>query len=538
MKLLAHQHDAASQLSPEKGGILADDMGLGKTCTAVEILKRANLNRILFAAPKEITKNLKEELAKWTKLPIFDLKTSSLPERLARIRSIGYVDKFIIIANLESWRNTQEIIMELAKLQLDAIVVDEAHHINNSETTAYRGIKELRFAVNQCPKCKESYTAEFMCFRKNCRARGKFTSLSHCFSCGFPLRKVAVPPCKQCGFDVRTDFENAMSVRFFLAMSGRIFINSASDIWTMLHLVDKERFPTKKQYVKEFCTTDQNGKHWFRPDGESRLLSILGPRFVRRSKKEAGIELPPQGIEVLEYDIDEKNYPEQYRVYRQIEKHYALRLDNQVVSIPEVIAQLTRLRQAIVWPAGIVIRDPDTKEVIAKCDVEESQKLDIVENLIRESTQENNRIIVFSHFRSPLRELKKRLGDTACVYDGATTERDRTRIRADFSAETREPVWQIALCNYRSAGEGLTFTGATETILVDEEWSQSKADQAYGRTNRIGQHRKTRVRIPRITETVDQWMADIIAAKATMNSNFETALEMIKEKLNGKESRT
>jgi SNF2 family DNA or RNA helicase len=533
LRLLGHQDSGANQLSEVGSGILADEMGLGKTRTSVETLVRAQVQRALFIAPKEIARNLHEEIRKWTRIPVLPLNARNIADRLIQIDTIGGFDRFICIANLESWRHTQTLIEALNQLRLDALVIDEAHHINNPETSAYRGARELRYGINQCPKCKATYSAEYLCTRKNCKLRGTYSRFHHCFGCGFPARRVGVPPCRECGFDVRTDLANASSVRFFLAMTGRPFVNSASDIWTMLHLVDRTDFPSKKDYVKQYCTTDPNGKHWFKPDGESALLTRLGPRFLRRSMKDAGIELPPQAIEVLEYDIDDKVYPEQYRVYRQIEQHYAMRLDDQTISIPEVITQIMRLRQAIIWPAGIVIRDPETKEIIAKCEVEESQKLDIVERLIRESLEENARIVCFSHFRSPLRELHRRLGDISVVYDGATTDAQRAAIRADFAPDTREPKWSVALCNYRSAGEGLTFTGASRTVLCDEEWSPAKSDQAFGRTHRIGQQHKTFVRIPRITQTVDDWMAGIIQSKAVMNEGFQHAIDMIRERLNG-----
>ncbi len=71
---LNHQTLAAKQLVSVKSGILADEMGLGKTLTSVLWLELLKASRLLVTAPKEVTSNLKEEIAKWTDRPIIDLR--------------------------------------------------------------------------------------------------------------------------------------------------------------------------------------------------------------------------------------------------------------------------------------------------------------------------------------------------------------------------------------------------------------------------------------------------------------------------------
>jgi SNF2 family DNA or RNA helicase len=525
-----HQLTVADQIAVTGSAIiLADEMGLGKTLTAILAIQKAGIARSLFVAPKEIIANLSLEIPLWTDIPVFDLRGKSRIERQAICQILDSVSKFILLVNLETWSRDKSMIEHLSRLRFEALVIDEAHHINNSETSAYRGVRELRYAINQCPKCQSAYRAQFLCIRKDCESRHKLNNFRYCLTCGFQQRQVSIPPCRTCRFQVREDLDNAMSVRHLIAMTGSTLVNQATDVWTLLHLVDRHEFPSQKGYIKAFCEPSPDGKPQFREHGERDLRLQLGSRYIRRTKEDAGIVLPPQSIEVLEYDIDEKRYPDQYRIYRQIKKSFAIQLEEQTVSIPEVVTQLMRLRQAITWPAGIVIRDPDTQEIIAQCNVEESQKLDICESLLRNYMAQGERCIAFSHFKAPLHELQRRLGNTTVVYDGSTSDKIRTAIKKDFAPHNSNPEWQAVLCNYRSAGEGLSFTGATQTIVIDEDWSPAKNGQAYGRTHRLGQHERTRVHIPRISKTVDTWMASLNASKVF---GLDDALASLRETAN------
>lgn len=505
-------------------------MGLGKTGTAALWLQILNVNRALVVAPREIINNLYGEIPNWTQQPVFMMRSRSKVEREIICDTLDVLDEFILLVNIESWRRDKELLDHLTALHFEALIIDEAHHVNNSETSAFKGVRDLVYAINQCPSCSLPYTPEFVCTRKNCKSRWATSKRRYCNSCGFEQRQLDMPDCK-CGFVIRDNLDNVSSIKNVLAMTGTPIINQPEDFWPLLHLVDKDTFPSKKTFLKTFCIPDADGKQRFRTGGQKRLLTMLDTRYLQRKREDAGIVLPPQSIEVLEYDFDKINYPDQWTVYQQIKQHFALKLEDETVSFPEIITQIMRLRQAITWPAGINIRDPDTHEITSVCKVEQSQKLDICERLIREYVNAGQRCVAFSHFRAPLRELQRRLGARSVVYDGGTDADTRAAIRADFAKGVSSPLWDVALCNYRSAGEGVTLIGATQTIVIDEDWSPAKNEQAYGRTNRIGQEQETRVHIPRILQTIDTWMAGLIRRKALTQDGFQEAITILRDEM-------
>ena len=68
-------------------------------------------------------------------------------------------------------------------------------------------------------------------------------------------------------------------------------------------------------------------------------------------------------------------------------------------------------------------------------------------------------------------------------------------------------------------------------FLIDEEWNGGKEDQAVGRFNRIGQTENTTVHIPRIMNTIDTWLANLIAFKRNVVAGFENETQILSDSL-------
>jgi SNF2 family DNA or RNA helicase len=70
----------------------------------------------------------------------------------------------------------------------------------------------------------------------------------------------------------------------------------------------------------------------------------------------------------------------------------------------------------------------------------------------------------------------------------------------------------------------LNLTSATATHIIDEEWNPGKRDQAYARTDRIGQELENDVYIYRIPASIDTWMSNTINRKEQMVSAFQDTM--------------
>jgi SNF2 family DNA or RNA helicase len=520
---LKHQLDGADTLAVPKRGILADHMGLGKTGTAVLLIHKIAASRSLVVGPKEVCRNLQEEIPKWTDLPVIGIKDRSRLERDIFLTSLNHLDRFVILMNLEAWSRDKEVILKLLDLQLDFVVVDEAHNINNTRTSAYKGLREITFAINKCPTCAALLKPTYRCQRNTC-IPSESNRFRYCLSCGHQQALISLPECS-CGTRTTTLLKQGASVQGILHITGTPIINYPTDLFPLVHLVDPAMFPSEKSFKNSYTYVGQGNKRTYKEGAQEQIIRALGSRYVARSQEDAGIVLPPQTTEILEYDRDTTNYAEQWKAYDLLEEMFALSLGGQLVPVTEIIVQITRLRQMVTWPQGIVTDE-------GTINVSKSQKLDIVESKINEYLRAQQRIIAFSQLTAPLHELQRRLGHQAVVYDGSTPTSLRERIRRDFGSKHRYPEWSVLLCNYKTGGASLTLIGATQAIRIDEEWSPAKNRQADGRINRIGQTEATRVHIPRISKTIDTWMAALNEFKHEMSGAFSQLdiLKAIKEK--------
>lgn len=449
--------------------------------------------KILYVAPVSLIRNVEREFAKWApyrEKPIVLTGYSKTQRRMA-LSVVRELEKAVVLVNYEAWRKDLALIDDLLDVGFDTIVIDEAHNIKDRATIAYRGIRWL-------------IDGQRLDLQKNVVHKGE------------PIHNV-------------------------IPMTGSPILNRPQELYTLLTLVDKLQFPPTTQgenaFLRDFCYQDKETYRWyFRSGGLENLARKISNRFIRRTRDDAGIELPPQEIVIHALEIDEELYPNQAAVRKEMRDKAMILLDPErgVALVAKVMLSVyLRLRQIETWPAGIKLKDEDGV-VIMDVDVKESQKIDYVIHpngsgeyggLLPEICPEE-RTVIFSQFKEPLREIHRRAtaaGIRAVILDGETPRQVRDTIAADFDRTVtakHDAKYDLVLANYKVGGLGLNLTGATQTIILDEEWNPGKRDQAYDRTNRMGQTEETAVHVIRMQGTVDSWLAQIISDKEEIVGGF------------------
>jgi ATP-dependent helicase HepA len=143
--------------------LIADEVGVGKTIEAGLIIKelraRMDINSVLVICPKALVAE-----RKWfTEMKRFDehftaldgpllrhcLKETDLegewPEQYAKaILAFSLFDSTLVLGHSGRGRNNDRGLLELnPPPQFDLVIVDEAHHIRNSETFLHQGVRFL-----------------------------------------------------------------------------------------------------------------------------------------------------------------------------------------------------------------------------------------------------------------------------------------------------------------------------------------------------------------------------------------------------------
>jgi len=527
-----HQVDGARKITGAQRIICADGMGLGKTAQAIAALdmiraattnarmdnpwtslntKGANPNvyrpcglKVIYFCPATMLRNVEREIRRWAPhRSVVILGKQSKVAREFLLDGLMNLDQYVVIVNYEAWRKQLVLLDKLIGLGFDTAIVDEAHNIKDRKSVGYKGIQRV---------LKESN-----------------------------------------GHD---------GIEFVLPMTGTPILNKPQELFSLLTLVDSYHFYDEKFFLQDYCQQNlYTGKWEFKTGGLDSLAKRISNIYFRRTKDQAGIKLPPKTIIVHDVNIDEELYPNQARARTEMRTWGSIIIDKEkgkAISAAAMIAIYTRLRQIETWPAGIEIKDPFTKEVILKLDVEESQKIDYIlerlkfdnetkqyaepEGIITEWWDEE-RTVIFSQFKAPLHELKNRIeasGKKAVVLDGDTPTHLRDEIMMNFDTSVGEvPKWDVVLCNYKVGGVGVTMTAATQMIILDEEWNPGKRDQAYDRIHRIGQDKPVTIHVLRSRKEnadgkgndggIDSWLAAIIEHKESVVDGFNSATDLVSE---------
>jgi SNF2 family DNA or RNA helicase len=378
--------------------------------------------------------------------------------------------EYVVICNYEAWRKDKSLIEDLIDIQFDTCIIDEAHNIKDRKSNAYRGINEI-------------------------------------------LNRSGIP--------------------FVIPMTGTPILNKPQEFFSLLTLVDPFHFNNERYFLSDYCLQGSDGKWGFAPGGVERLFQRFNNLFLRRTREQAGIILPPKTVIHHDLEVD-------------TEKWGSIMLDpdkKKALSALAEIAVYTRLRQIETWPAAISVKDEDGNVVLELGEeYAESQKIDELihwengefnswEGLIPEVaynpiTKEGERCVVFSQFKQPLKIMAQRLADAGyrvAVMDGDASDTLRDEIMVDFDAKfttNGEHKYDIVLCHYRVGGVGMNLTNATQMFILDEEWNPGKRDQAYDRIHRMGQEKPVTIHVLRDAGTIDTWLANLIQSKEDMVNGF------------------
>jgi SNF2 family DNA or RNA helicase len=498
--------------------VLGDGMGLGKTRQSIGWLDLVEARKVLIVCQADICDQFAGELM--TLAPhrsAHNLYKKTPKTRHKLMEKIISSNEAVVIVNFEIWRKDKELLAKLMDWQIDTMIVDEAHNLKNTQTSNFKYIEMLVKVDNVCPSCKGAIKG----------LHGTDKKLKPCPACGW--KKGDSTPVR---YAYKLDeWLSTKSMKNVCFTTGTPILNSPLDIYALLHLCDPMLFARKTQFLQTFCITNyHSGKVEFRDGQLDNLKPLIAGRFISRTREDAGIVLPVQRKHIVRVDLDPEAHKKQYKIIRQLSERAQIMLDSgESMTIMHLIALITRKRQANVWPAGIELKDIEGNVVFSVGqEVQESAKLDAaLENIIAIHA-EGRRQVVFSQFSTALEAFKDMLeenGLRVALLTGATPRKLRDEIKNNFYlARGEEPRWDIILCNYKTGGTGLNLTSATATHIIDEEWNPGKRDQAYARTDRIGQELENDVYIYRIPASIDTWMSNTIHRKEQMVSAFQDTM--------------
>ena len=126
-----YQEFGAKFLLYQKNILLGDEMGLGKTIQALAVanhLFQEHQRKCMILLPLSVLENWNKEVLKWTELPVYRFSASNKNKKEDFIK--WKQEGGILLANYEQ---AKYLIQGVDGVQIDLLILDEAHYIKNAD---------------------------------------------------------------------------------------------------------------------------------------------------------------------------------------------------------------------------------------------------------------------------------------------------------------------------------------------------------------------------------------------------------------------
>jgi SNF2 family DNA or RNA helicase len=276
-----------------------------------------------------------------------------------------------------------------------------------------------------------------------------------------------------------------------LALTGTPLQNHVSELWSMLHFLEPERFDDVDAFVTSYSDMQSAAQ-------VQSLTDCLRPYLLRRTKGDVDLGLTPMEETLISVDIT--NF--QKRCYRAIlERNRTVLLRGAEASGagPSFNNVSMQLRHCCNHPfliKGVVeaegLSDTDDATWLAHL-VSSSGKMLLLDKLLPHLREQGHRVLLFSQFTMLLDLIEEYIELKGLAYerlDGSVTG-DKRQAAIDRFCEPGSDTF-LFLLGTRAGGVGINLVAADTVIIYDPDWNPQNDLQAQARCHRIGQTKTVR----------------------------------------------
>lgn len=282
-----------------------------------------------------------------------------------------------------------------------------------------------------------------------------------------------------------------------IAMTGTPLMNTPLDLYFLLKWLGYE---TNSKYKFENHYAVKGGYGGYELIGYKNLDELqerLNAIMLRRLKEDV-LDLPEKTY------IDEyvEMTPKQEKVYKEVSSEIKENIDK-IKMANNPLAELIRMRQATGY-TGILSNT-----------IQESAKLDRMEELVEEAVENGKKVVVFSNWTQMTTPVVNKLRK----YNPAV-------ITGEINAETRQLMidkfqkddkCHVIVGTSGAMGTGLTLTAGTVEIFLDEPWNNALKEQCVDRCHRIGQKNNVTIYTLLCRNTIDERVHELVLSKGELS---------------------
>ena len=294
-----------------------------------------------------------------------------------------------------------------------------------------------------------------------------------------------------------------LKAKTMIAMSGTPLMNNPLDLYVPLKWLGYENH-SFYNFKNHYCVMGGFGGYEIQGyKNLEQLQSQLDDIMLRRLKDDV-LDLPEK-LFINEY-VDMT--PKQAVIYKEATAEVQSNIDK-VKSDPNPLASLIRMRQATGYTG------------ILSSTVQESAKLDRLEELVEESIANGKKVVIFSNWKQVTDAIFDRLYDYKNpkygigTITGETKDGERQYIVDEFQTN---PDMKVIIGTIGAMGTGLTLTEGTVVIFADHPWNMALYEQAVDRCHRIGQKNNITIYNLMCKNTIDEKIWELVKSKGELAS--------------------
>ena len=283
-----------------------------------------------------------------------------------------------------------------------------------------------------------------------------------------------------------------------IAMTGTPLMNTPMDLYIILKWLGYEKhsfFAFKKHY----CV--MGGYGGYEVVGYRNLdeLQEQVKDIMLRRLKEDVLDLPDK----LFIDEYVEMTGKQEQIYKEVTAEVKANID-QIKMANNPLAELIRMRQATGYTG------------ILSSTIQESAKIDRLEEIVEETVQNGKKVVIFSNWLQMTDPIYNRLSK---LYEGAviTGETADAERQANVNRFQNDNNCKFILGTIGAMGTGLTLTAGTVVVFMDEPWTMANKQQAIDRCHRIGTKDNVTVYTIMCKNTIDERIHEIVEKKGAMS---------------------
>lgn len=288
--------------------------------------------------------------------------------------------------------------------------------------------------------------------------------------------------------------------RFLL--TGTPSINGPGDLIQQLKIMNRlDDFGGYKSFEANFMQGPRQASNL-----EMLNWRLWNTGFFRREKAKVLDQLPDKMRQVVNVDITNRK---EYQDAEHDLLSYLAAYEN---------ADDEKLRRA--ERGKVMVQMQKLRQIAAR------GKISAAVEFIQDVIDSGEKLIVFAFLKEVVQEIKKVFPNAVTIV-GDNTSQERQDAVDRFQ---NDPKCNLIICNYKSAGVGLTLTASSRVAFVEFPWTFADCEQAEDRAHRIGQKNSVNCYYFLGKNTIDESIWDIIQTKKDIANDVTGTDDQVPEK--------